>query len=218
MSEIIRDPGVAELASGLPTADDQDGAASTLITDRFWLIVIDPGCVPERKGPWPVKETRRVLREFMRARPTSYVLNVREGFDGPWVNWGPEWLQMLDGRSMSVGRRHNAQVAVAHAPHHDLAQVPALRAALEEEREWHDLRWDLAMDAAREAAMTGEKADEMDAMRAAALHRKRMDAMEAVLRRTEPLADVAPSGAAAKERSRSSQDDPNPASTPEGGR
>jgi hypothetical protein len=90
-------------------------------TDRFWLVVIEPGCVPERKGPWPHSETRRVLREFIRARPKAYILFLDLGHDGPWVIWGPEWLQMLDGRSMSVGRRHNAQTREAHAQHHGAA-------------------------------------------------------------------------------------------------
>jgi Lar family restriction alleviation protein len=120
----------AALASSTPESS-ANGAG-----DRFWLVLIEPGCVPQRKGPWPVTETKAVLREFMRARPTAYVLCLTESHLGPDVEWGPELLQMLDGRSMSVGRDHNARTRAAHAEHH-AAQAEARSAS-----PWRDVATD----------------------------------------------------------------------------
>lgn len=100
---------------GYPDTDEaasqpREGGAE----DRFWLIVREPGMVPDRKGPWPHRDTARVLREFIAARPRAFldVLTVDE--DGtPWVEHGPQALQMADGRSMSVGSKHNARVRAA---------------------------------------------------------------------------------------------------------
>jgi hypothetical protein len=91
-------------------------AVGVKLDDRFWLVLHEPGCVPERKGPWRLTEQRRVLREFMRARPTALIDFVTIGSDGPQVQRGPECLQMLDGRSMAFARRHNASVRAAFAP------------------------------------------------------------------------------------------------------
>lgn len=84
--------------------------------DRFWLTLRDPGRLPERKGPWPASQTASILREFIAARPTAYidVLTWSPGY-GPLIQHGPEVLQMRDGRSMSVGRKHNARTREAHA-------------------------------------------------------------------------------------------------------
>ncbi len=84
---------------------------------RFRLIVHQPGMMPSRKGSWPLDQTASILREFIKAYPRAYlhVLTVDE--DGaPWVEHGPEVLKMLDGRSMSVGRKHNARTRAAHVP------------------------------------------------------------------------------------------------------
>jgi hypothetical protein len=89
--------------------------------DSFWLVLREPGTLPERKGPWKGagQQMARTLREFIAARPTAYidVLTWSPGY-GPLVRHGPDVLQMLDGRSMSVGRRHNARTRAAHADHH----------------------------------------------------------------------------------------------------
>lgn len=86
--------------------------------DMFWLVLREPGSVPQRKGPWPRSRVRAVLREFITARPTAYIDVLTIGSDGPSVQHGPELLQMLDGRSIGVGRRHNARTRAAHAPCH----------------------------------------------------------------------------------------------------
>jgi hypothetical protein len=87
--------------------------------NRFWLTLQEPGCVPERKGPWLNTGMAVILREFMEARPTAYIniLTVNDAGE-PQIEHGPEWLQMLDGRSMGTGRRHNEQTRAAHADSH----------------------------------------------------------------------------------------------------
>lgn len=94
--------------------------------NRFWLVLHEPGRVPERKGPWNQGngEIKRVLREFMAARPTAYIDVLTLHHDGPDVQHGPELLQMLDGRSMARGSRHNAQTGEAHATHHAALASP----------------------------------------------------------------------------------------------
>ncbi len=105
------------------------------LTDRFWLILREPGMVPDRKGPWKHAHTAKILREFMVARPTAFIDVLTIGHDGtPDVQHGPEALQMADGRSMSVGRKHNertraAAVAALTAPTRD-GEVERLREAL----------------------------------------------------------------------------------------
>lgn len=82
---------------------------------RFWLIVHEPGMVPVRKGSWPSTDTKKVLREFIAAYPDAYLHILTIGPDGaPDVDHGPEVLQMLDGRSMGTGRKHNARTLAAH--------------------------------------------------------------------------------------------------------
>lgn len=83
---------------------------------KFWLILQEPRRVPERKGPWQVRDIAKVLREFMAARPAAYITILTVDDEGtPWVQHGPEWLEMIDGRSRSVAARHNRNVAAAHA-------------------------------------------------------------------------------------------------------
>ena len=91
------------------------GAADGIGDDRFWLIVHEPGKVPDRKGPWKLPETTRVLREFIAAYPTAYLHVLTNSYDGPWVEHGPQVLQAADGRSMSTGWKHNARTRAAHA-------------------------------------------------------------------------------------------------------
>ncbi|MGT2514768.1 hypothetical protein ACVOMT_11520 [Sphingomonas panni] len=81
---------------------------------RFWLIVREPGMVPRQKGPFRSADTAKVLREFIAANPRAFIDHLTIDADGtPWVDHGPEVLQMTDGRSMSVGRKHNERVRAA---------------------------------------------------------------------------------------------------------
>jgi len=84
--------------------------------NRFWLVLQEPGRVPERKGPWLRTGMAPILRDFMKLRPTAYihVLTV-DDFGEPWVEHGPEALQILDARSMGTGKKHNERVRAAHA-------------------------------------------------------------------------------------------------------
>lgn len=106
------------------------------LTARFWLIVREPGCVPDRKGPFIIADTAKVLREFMAANPTAFIDYLTVGPDGsPDVEHGPLVLQYTDGRSMSVGRKHNERVreALASKPTPASHTAPdALRASLDE--------------------------------------------------------------------------------------
>jgi hypothetical protein len=81
-----------------------------------WIELREPGCVPERKGPLRPETVAGFLREVFAVRPSAYVTVITMGHDGPLLQDGPECLQMLDGRSMSVGRRHIQTGAAAHAP------------------------------------------------------------------------------------------------------
>jgi hypothetical protein len=84
------------------------------LTDLFWLIVREPGMVPDRKGPWPHRDTAKVMREFIAARPRAFIDVLTIGPDGtPDVQHGPEALQMADARSMSIGSKHNVRVRAA---------------------------------------------------------------------------------------------------------
>lgn len=89
-------------------------AAPPAVERKFWLIIREPGLVPDQKGPWPLEQTASILREFMAANPKSFIDYLTIDPDGsPYVDHGPEVLQMTDGRSMSVGRKHNARVREA---------------------------------------------------------------------------------------------------------
>jgi hypothetical protein len=82
---------------------------------RFWLIVHEPGKVPDRKGSWPRSQLPQIMREFIAARPNAYLTVLTVGADGsPDVQHGPEALQMADGRSMRTGSTHNARTLAAH--------------------------------------------------------------------------------------------------------
>ncbi len=82
-----------------------------------WVILREPGCVPERKGPFAHGGGRLVgfLREVMRARPGAYITVASYAFGRLCVQDGPEALMMLDGRSRSVARRHLRTTREAHA-------------------------------------------------------------------------------------------------------
>lgn len=93
---------------------------------RFWIVVHEPGLIPRIKGPYLDTGTKEMLRDFMQVYPTAYidVLKINDRL-APEISHGPEMLQILDGRSMSVGRRHNKRTSAAHAIHH--AAIAALR-------------------------------------------------------------------------------------------
>jgi hypothetical protein len=83
---------------------------------RFWLELREPGKVPCRKGSFATRDTAKVLREFMEARPTAFISVVTIDSRGePHFEDGPECLEMCDGRAASLASRHRASSAAAFA-------------------------------------------------------------------------------------------------------
>lgn len=79
-----------------------------------WLILREPGCVPERKGPFAPTDLANTLREFMKARPTASITVLTWDATGdPSVEDGPECLSILDGRSASIAAKHRASTRAA---------------------------------------------------------------------------------------------------------
>lgn len=81
-----------------------------VVEEKSWIVIRDPQCVPDVKGPFAPGDVAPFLREVFAARPFSYVEVVSIEDGAILVQDGPEALQMLDGRSMSVGRAHNARL------------------------------------------------------------------------------------------------------------
>lgn len=114
---LLQAPVTAEPVPAINQAGGVDG--------RFWLIVHEPGKVPDRKGSWPRSQLPQIMREFIAARPTAYLTVLTVGADGsPDVQHGPEALQMADGRSMRTGSAHNARTFAAHCPTAAATEVP----------------------------------------------------------------------------------------------
>lgn len=82
---------------------------------RRWLILREPGCVPQMKGPFHCDNLAATLREFMEARPTAFVTVLTILWGEPHVQDGPECLQMLDGRSASTAAKHRVSTKAAYA-------------------------------------------------------------------------------------------------------
>lgn len=78
-----------------------------------WLILREPGKVPEIKGPFGPQWVKAALREFMEARPSAFITVLDINHGQPSVQDGPECLEMLDGRSTSTARKHRASTRAA---------------------------------------------------------------------------------------------------------
>lgn len=75
--------------------------------EATWIIVTDPGCVPQRKGP--IRDGRHLvefLRELMEGRPTSHLIVARIDGDQLHVEDGTQALEIADGRSAPTARKH----------------------------------------------------------------------------------------------------------------
>lgn len=96
------------------------------LEEKFWLILREPGCVPDLKGPWPHAMTKMVLREFLEARPSAFVTVLTIHANGPDVQDGPHCLEMLDGRSKYTARRHRVTSAAAFRQPERRASHPAV--------------------------------------------------------------------------------------------
>src|SRR4051812_1193031 len=83
---------------------------STMSTN--WIIITDVNCVPDLKGPFPDSMLKQYLREALEERMGSRIA-VATIHDGSLsVQDGPECLQMMDGRSAPLARRHRASTRV----------------------------------------------------------------------------------------------------------
>lgn len=100
--------------------------------DQFWLEVRKPRQVPRRGGPFRRDNMAETLREWLAANPDAFVSVLGIDHEGaPSVDDAAEALQMLDGRSMSTGRRHHETSLAAHA--RTLSNGAALSPPLETE-------------------------------------------------------------------------------------
>lgn len=65
-----------------------------LATRRHWIIVTEPGCVPEKKGGFTHDQVSSFLRELVECRPAGTdltVVSLTWDFD-LWVESGRMWL------------------------------------------------------------------------------------------------------------------------------
>lgn len=84
-------------------------------TDRhFWVLVRDPGCVTERKGPFSSQALPTFLRDLFQTRPFSLVDVLHWGPDGPSVTDGPQALMVEDWPSADVARNQINRLEEAH--------------------------------------------------------------------------------------------------------
>lgn len=110
------DPRQEPLEGDAPMTNPLNTNPSLPEDQTFWLSLREPGCIPQRKGPWAIAKTVEILREFIAGRPTAYIDYITVDSSGcPEIQHGPEVLQMADGRSMSTGRKHNQRVREAEA-------------------------------------------------------------------------------------------------------
>jgi hypothetical protein len=83
---------------------------------RHWVIITDPGCVPDRKGPFLTGTLlKRFLREAMDGRPYSHLMVISCAGD-PVVEDGTVCLEMMDARSFPTTRRHRARLDSIRLP------------------------------------------------------------------------------------------------------
>lgn len=83
------------------------------MNDRVWFILREPGCVPQRKGPFRHEQVKAFLRSLLSERPTALVTVLRISDGEPDVQDGPECLEMIDGRLRSIAARHRETTKAA---------------------------------------------------------------------------------------------------------
>lgn len=84
----------------------------TTTSEATWIIVTDPGCVPERKGPIvDRKHLVTFLRELMAGRPHSHLIVARICGRELYVDDATQILEMTDARSAPTARKHRARLA-----------------------------------------------------------------------------------------------------------
>lgn len=68
------------------------------MTRRHWVIVRDPGCIPEKKGPFPVDRVSGFIRELIACRSAETqitVVSLTYDYD-IWVDDGRERIVIED--------------------------------------------------------------------------------------------------------------------------
>lgn len=83
--------------------------------DKFWLELREPGNVPISKGPFQQSKMAETLREFLAARPHAFITVVTIAYGTPHFEDAPQVLEIIDGRSWSVAKRHRQSSAAAFA-------------------------------------------------------------------------------------------------------
>jgi hypothetical protein len=89
-----------------PVAASREGSRKAAVTigdfdvRDIWVIVRDPGCVPERKLPMLGEHgLRDFLRELVECRPAETDITIiRVDADGVDADCGREWLSIFDRR------------------------------------------------------------------------------------------------------------------------
>jgi len=77
-----------------------------IATSNTWVIITDPGCVPQQKGPFNRPgQLKQFLKEAMAGRPDSHLM-VAYSDGGLIVEDGTQALEILDGRSSPTARKH----------------------------------------------------------------------------------------------------------------
>lgn len=76
------------------------------MTRNDYVIITDPGCIPDLKGPFTAPgHLKRFLKEAMAARPFSHLIVA--SCDGTLsVSDGTQELEMLDMRSSPTAQKH----------------------------------------------------------------------------------------------------------------
>ena len=94
-----------------------DPAITARDTQRSWVIITDPGCVPDRKGPFlNATQLKRFLREAMAGRPYSHLMVLTCSDIQPGIEDGTQCLEMLDARSFPTTRKHRERLKSIRLP------------------------------------------------------------------------------------------------------
>lgn len=82
----------------------------TEFDQRYWVVLRKPGNVPERKGPFRRSYLLDFLREVMRHRRGEFVEVIWIAYGELVVEDGGQYLQIADGRSSPLVRKHRASL------------------------------------------------------------------------------------------------------------
>ena len=78
-----------------------------------WIILREPGRVPELKGPLARSGLKAFLFELTEVRPQAFITVLTMYESGPSVQDGPECLEMIDRRYSKRAARHRQNTKLA---------------------------------------------------------------------------------------------------------